>query len=378
MYRRPGGPSGRRVSGLKRLGLAVTATALLALTLAPPVGAITPAYTVVAGGLHNPRGLTFGPDGRLYIAEAGTGGVIGYGFDGAIHEIRNPGAATPVMTTVVSGLLSMGGFGNGDVGGVDGISAHGNGGLFAIMGSSTDASGLAGAGQLLKVNPGGHVKTVANVGSVGYAFTGSHPQLDPGGQFPDANPYGVLALPGRQYVVDAGANTLDEILANGTVHTLAYIPKGDIASDGVPTCVTQGPDGALYIGTLYFGDLFASHVPSAKVFRIDPSTLSSSTVKLLGPSDVWASGLWPINGCAFGPNGALYVSELVTGVDSSGNPTGGDVIKIPFADPTSHISLAGGNLTIAGGVAVAPNGTVYAVGGSAFLPTGFVARLASR
>src|ERR671935_2431199 len=30
---------------------------------------------VVMSELHNPRGLTFGPDGALYVAEAGTGGA---------------------------------------------------------------------------------------------------------------------------------------------------------------------------------------------------------------------------------------------------------------------------------------------------------------
>ena len=31
--------------------------------------------TILASGLNDPRGLTFGPDGTLYIAEAGTGGT---------------------------------------------------------------------------------------------------------------------------------------------------------------------------------------------------------------------------------------------------------------------------------------------------------------
>ena len=34
-----------------------------------------PTVSVVATDLDNPRGLNFGPDGGLYVAEAGTGGA---------------------------------------------------------------------------------------------------------------------------------------------------------------------------------------------------------------------------------------------------------------------------------------------------------------
>src|SRR5580693_3548913 len=36
--------------------------------------AIEPTPVVIASGLEGPRGLRFGPDGYLYVAEAGTGG----------------------------------------------------------------------------------------------------------------------------------------------------------------------------------------------------------------------------------------------------------------------------------------------------------------
>ena len=40
----------------------------------PPRGARAARLTVVAGGLDNPRGIGFGPDGALYVAESGSGG----------------------------------------------------------------------------------------------------------------------------------------------------------------------------------------------------------------------------------------------------------------------------------------------------------------
>ncbi|MCE2662627.1 MAG: hypothetical protein LW716_07585 [Microcystis sp. 53602_E8] len=51
----------------------------LTITLALTVGFVSPAApilaanistTVLASGLNNPRGMTFGPDGQLYIAQA--------------------------------------------------------------------------------------------------------------------------------------------------------------------------------------------------------------------------------------------------------------------------------------------------------------------
>jgi hypothetical protein len=92
------------------------------LSLAPAMAlAQQPAGTVFAKGLEGPRGLRFGPDGNLYVAEAGTGGTTSTaglckqvpggpagpgpwtgGLTGRISKITHNGT----MTTVASGFPS--------------------------------------------------------------------------------------------------------------------------------------------------------------------------------------------------------------------------------------------------------------------------------
>ena len=75
--------------------------------------------TVLATGLEGPRGLRFGPDGMLYVAEAGTGGTLSTagqctqvvppigpykgGMTGRISRIDSWGK----RTTVASGFPSV-------------------------------------------------------------------------------------------------------------------------------------------------------------------------------------------------------------------------------------------------------------------------------
>jgi len=329
------------------------------------------AITQVIGGLHSPRGLAIGPGGQLYVAQTGDDETTG-----SIIEILNPMARQPNVRTIVDGLPNVGDPDEGEFLGVSGLSVFGNGvnfGLYAIMGVDPQQTGDPAFGNLLRVDFRNQVQTLVNVGSFDYDWTAAHTWLVPD-QFPDANPYGVLVLPGHTYVIDAGANTLDEVMPDGSIQVLAFFPN-TVLSDVTPTCACQGPDGFLYVGTLALADsLFLG--PSAKVYRLNPADANLQE-PWNTPMTEWASGLWPINGCAFGSDGNFYASQLFTNPDSilNGGDPEGDVVEIPFNNPDTHTFLTGGALSFTGGVAVGPNNVVYVADGTAFVPEGQIVRL---
>jgi hypothetical protein len=86
---------------------------------------------------------------------------------------------------------------------------------------------LAQFGRLLQASQSGHWKPVADVGDFDYTWAGQNANQPwaPAGQFPDANPYAVLSLPGHQYIADAGSNTIDEVTENGSVRIIAFVPN---------------------------------------------------------------------------------------------------------------------------------------------------------
>lgn len=319
--------------------------------------------SVVIGGLHSPRGLSMGPGNILYAAQAGDAEHLG-----SIIEIRNSMSNNAKSSTVVDGLINAGD--EGEFIGVSGISVLGTGrnqSIYAIMGLFPDEGGDPLFGSLLRVGFKGSVDNVTNVGEFGIEYTTANP--DPAEPNPDSNPYGVLAIPGHVYVADAGGNILDEVFPDGSIQALAYFPD-EIIRDAIPTCVAQGPDGALYVGTLALVDSIVLG-PSAKVWRIDPATVNPDPT--LTPKTLWAHGLYPINGCTFGPDGNFYASQLFTN-DFENDPQG-DVVKIPFNHPSTHTFLTGGALGYAGGVAASPNGDIFVADGTFGAEEGRIVRI---
>jgi hypothetical protein len=286
--------------------------------------------------------------------------------------VLHPERTYPQQKTILAGLPTVGG--NREFLGLGDVATFGTNGDFKLYGLMELApqGGLGEPfGSFFRVSlASGERHAIANVGRFDFHWARQHKDLVPD-QFPDANPYRILILSDHIYIVDAAANTLDEVLPDGSVQVLAFFPNTPL-SDAVPTGVDRGPDGALYIGILALVDSVVNG-PAAKIYRLDHSQANLEK-PWETPMTVFADGLFPTNGLQFGPDGNLYVSLLFT------NPSHdfatvfkhphGDVLKIRFANPSERISLTGGALRTAADVAIAPNGDVYVCDGTADVPAG--------
>jgi hypothetical protein len=331
--------------------------------------------TVIAHGLHNPRGLNFGPDGALYVAEAGTGGagpcadgpegLRCYGTSGSISRID---LRDETISRVVTGLISLADGEGNFATGIHDISYNGLGNGYATIGWGGDPSGRtvqfgqpgADLARVARINANGKWNMETDLGNFEAAE-------NPTGDEIDTNPYGVLSLPGRHIVADAGANDLLEISSNGSISVLATFPNRlvtapeilgfppgtTIPADAVPTSVALGPDGDLYIGQLVG---FPFPVDDANVYRVPASG---------GAPVVAAGGFTAVVDVAFGPDGSMYVLEMATNGLLAGfifNDWTGALIRI--SPDGTRTEIAPGTLTAPGGVVVGKDGTVYVTNNS--------------
>ena len=315
------------------------------LLLAGP--ALAQTTEVIAAGLNNPRGITIAPNGDLYVAEAGSGGDefchVGptgprcFGTTGAIVRI-DPRRGT--VADVVTGLPSLAGEGGAASTGAHDVSFQGQGNLFVTIGFGgepdlrEELEDWAGTMAVLgRVTADGTYTIVADIGAY-------ENQENPDEDLPDSNPYGVLALPGKTIVADAGANALFEIRANGDIRTLAVFEE-QAGRDAVPTALAVGSDGAYYVVQLTGGP-FAVGV--ASIFRVPAEG---------GEPEVVATGFTNLIDLAFAPDGTLYVLQIAEPIP---NFPDGSLIEVAPDGTKTTVNV---DLFAPGGLAIAKDGTIY-------------------
>ncbi|MFC3386153.1 ScyD/ScyE family protein [Couchioplanes azureus] len=343
--------------GTAPLAMAPLATAPLATA---PLGTAghhpEPPPLVVAEGLNNPRGLAFGDDGTLYVAESGKGGAgpcqagpeggeVCFGRSASITRIRYGH-----QKRIVTGLPSLASrTGAEAIGATDvGVSRWGTVsftvGLGADPGLRTKVRQLAGMAKLYELGRRGP-RPVADLGA--YERKANPDRLTP----PDTNPYG-LAVSGRsRHVVDAGGNTLLRVSSHGRISTVAVFPRRTVPApagipdlpagtpvpmQAVPTSAVRGPDGAWYVGELTG---FPFPPGQARIYRVVPGHRPT----------VYATGLTNVIDLAFGPHGRLYALEIARDGLLSGSETGA---LVRVGRHGGHKVVASAGLRAPGGVAV--------------------------
>ena len=351
---------------LTRLGM-VTVCGLSLSVLAASAQAQT--ITQVMSGLDSPRGLAFGPEGGLYVAEAGVPGSSGFCVTVAVGTncYSETGKVTRLyrgaQERVAEGLPSIFNTVRMDVNGANDISFHGRGNGFVTIGWTGEPAARAGlgakgslVGTLISLQPSGRWRVDADIAALEDAN-------NPAGGPKDSNPFGVLALSGEQYVADAGGNSLLRVAANGTVSVVTtfapvtIVPPpatGSLTAEPVPTSVNVGPDGALYV-SLLTGVPFANGI--AKIYRVVPGQ----------PNAVYQDGFRTIIDFAFGPDGSLYVLEHSATGPGFGAP--GRITKIT-RDTVRHVINTGARLQRPTAIIVDEDGAIYVSNKGAGVPAG--------
>lgn len=261
-----------------------------------------------ATGLQFPRGLRFGPDGNLYVAEAGEGptsirppgscelaGPVVRPYTsaltgGRISKLDANGARTTVTDSFPRAVNGLGdALGVADIEFIDGT-------MYALIASGGCSHAVTSIPSgVARVNPNGSWSMVADLS----AYQRSNPVKKPesGDYEPDGTWYSMVGVRGNLYAVEPNHGELVKITTDGEVTRVIDIS----ASQGhvVPTSVAY--HGVFYVGNL--GEFDHGDINKQKIFQITPS----------GEMRVAAAGLSKVLGVAFDSRHRMYVLEMTTG-----------------------------------------------------------------
>jgi hypothetical protein len=350
------------------------------LTLATAAGLVAPlpsaaqqqpsAAAVFATGLEAPRGLRFGADGYLYVAEAGTGGsygpaspgypacaqvpspfpgpYTGSSTGGRISKIDHAGNRTTLADTFPTTQDS-----GGDLMGVADV-AFLDGTLYALVagggcshGNPNSPSGIARVDRAT-----GQWTLIANIG----AFVQAHPtKYESGDDFePDGSLYSLIAVDGKLFTVEPNHGQILSVTKGGAIAQVIDIS----ASEGhiVPTSIAE------HHGDLYVGNL--------NIFPIDPQWARILTISKdrsdedLAPGFGTRHGHRIVNSKAgfttvvavdFGPDGLLYALEM-SAAPGYPTPGAGKVVRVKRSGEIEDVITG---LVVPTGMTFGPDGWLY-------------------
>lgn len=325
--------------------------ALMLLLLVCCVSAQQANVSVVASGLDGPRGLEFGPDGALYVAEAGRGGLTET-TDPPCQQVPPPvgpyhGGPTARVSrivngeriTVVEGLPSaLSSLPSGDTVGAADVAFLGSN-LYVLVAGGGCSHGNPEA-------PAGIVRAKIAQGSWSYianlsAYLRSHPVADPNpGDFePDGTLFTMVVLNGHFYAVEPNHGEIIRVNPGGHAERLIDIS----AAQGhvVPTAIAFR-DGFFYVGTL---GTFPIAPGSAKILKISQS---GEIVGII-------SGLTTVTGLTFDTAGRLYALEL-SAAPGFPNPGEGKLVRVNGPGQLEDIVT---HLVVPTGLTTGPDGALY-------------------
>ncbi|MGI8437917.1 MAG: ScyD/ScyE family protein [Chthoniobacterales bacterium] len=301
-----------------------------------------------ATGLEFPRGLKFGPDGNLYVAEAGSGGTTSTtasecaqivppvgpymgGNTARISRITPAGVRTTVSDNLPSTIAAI-----GDVDGIGDVAFMGDI-LYAVTAGAGCSHGHAGIpNAILRINAGGTTTQIADLS----AFQMTHPvaQPEPDDFEPDGTWFSMLAVGDAFFAIEPNHGELDKITMDGTVTRIADIS----ASQGhiVPTVMAY--DGNFYVGNL---GTFPPSGPGSVILKITPA----------GVVTTFATGFSQILGITFDALHRLYVLESSTDNDFP-TPGTGKVVRVDNSGHTEDIATG---LSFPTGMTFGPDGSIY-------------------